>query len=177
MKSWGGARAIRCSLPCLQRKPALTQLPPLPTDIYMNSLLLYCNVLGRLSREQYLKTTFGRAVHFRIGRLRIVFRIVLWITGLQLPIICATQEPTTRSEQLLCSRVTAFLLTSFFRTTLGRILNTVYLISPKKPDRKTHKPENGPLRKLWNGVNCFPVSHKVDVIHIHGITQNEEWMD
>ena len=39
----------------------------------------YCDIFRRLRMEQYLKNTFDRAVHFRIGRLGIVFWIVLWI--------------------------------------------------------------------------------------------------
>ena len=38
----------------------------------------------------YLKTTLAEAVHFRIVRLQIVFWVVLWITGLQLQVICVT---------------------------------------------------------------------------------------
>ena len=33
----------------------------------------YCDIFRRLRMEQYLKNTFDRAVHFRIGRLGIVF--------------------------------------------------------------------------------------------------------
>ena len=140
----------------------------------MNSPPLYRKVLRRLDKEQYLKTTFDSAVHFRIGRLGVVFWIVLWISGSQLPIICVTQEPITWSEQLLCSRVTAFLITSLFLEQFWREFWAPY--KSHKPDRKTYRPEKGLLRKLWNEVNCFPVSHKVNVIHIHGITQNEEGM-
>ena len=39
----------------------------------------YCDIFRRLRMEQYLKNTFDRAVHFRIGGLGIVFWIVLWI--------------------------------------------------------------------------------------------------
>ena len=80
----------------------------------------------------------------------------------------------TRSEQLLCSRVTAFLITSLFLEQSWREFWIPY--KSHKPDRKTYRPEKGLLRKLWNEVNWFPVSHKVNVIHIHGITQNEERM-
>ena len=81
---------------------------------------------------------------------------------------------TTRSEQLLCSRVAAFLITSLFLEQFWREFWIPYKYN--KPDRKTYRPEKGLLRKLWNEVNWFPVSNKVDVIHIHGITQNEERM-
>ena len=140
----------------------------------MNSPPLYRKVLKRLHKEQYLKTAFYSSRPFRIGRLCVVFWIVLWISRLQLPIICVTQEPITWSEQLLCSRVTAFLITSLFLEQFWREFWAPY--KSHKPDRKTYRPEKGLLRKLWNEVNCFPVSHKVNVIHIHGITQNEEGM-
>ena len=80
----------------------------------------------------------------------------------------------TRSEQLLCSRVTAFLITSLFLEQFRREFWIPY--KSHKPDRKTYRSEKGLLRKKWNKVNWFPVSHKVNVIHIHGITPKEEWM-
>ena len=45
-----------------------------------------------------------------------------------------------------------------------------------KPDGKTYRPENELLHELWNKVNWFPVSHKVNYIHIHGVSRKEEWM-
>ena len=56
----------------------------------MNTLLLYCNVFRRLRLRHHLKTTFDRADYFRTVPLRVIFRILLWITGLKFWVVCVS---------------------------------------------------------------------------------------
>ena len=57
----------------------------------MNSLLLlFCNVFRRLRLGHHLETTFDKVNYFRIVRLLVIYKIVLWITGLKLWVICVS---------------------------------------------------------------------------------------
>ena len=87
------------SAPCQQRqvssdrppghlKIMTTPPPPSPPRLPLQWIhfLFSCNVFRRLCLEHYLKTTLDKADHFRTVRLR----IVIWITGLILWVICIT---------------------------------------------------------------------------------------